>query len=1004
MEAIGLDHVKHLAQTSHGLPVDFEERVTGRFYTHEAIARHLITALLRSGKRSLTTKSTLTVCDPFAGDGRLIKWLLDQWIGAKLPQPRWRLLLLDLHEEGLRAAEVDLHTFCADENVDAELDVIAGDSFVIAPDRFREQCDIVITNPPWELLKPDSRELSELSADVRESYIASMREYDQNLADRFPASQPLKKFAGWGTNLSRVGLDLSRSLARRDGFVAIVLPASFLADGQSVTLRESILCEMNLLDVAYFPAEACLFNGADVATSTLVFKKRRSRKLAPMLTMYDHALAQRSRRRVSIADSFLRESGFVLPVSVGTEAMALQSRIASSMPRWGTLEGPAPNALWAGREIDETRSREWLTSVGDGPPFIKGRMIDRYQIREQPQLHVSKPGWRTPRSVKFDRIAWRDVSRPNQKRRLIASLIPAGWTAGNSLGVAHFNDANPKALRALLGVMNSVCFEFQLRSHLATGHVSLSSLRKVPCPSREGLNEMVRLAATVDQALAGDATAESRVEALVARDVYGLSRCELEMVLSLFAKVTAPERDEILAAYGAIETSVQVPEAQSTEVRLRIPNHICARLSALDMEMVLAVPPGGNWKNIPESIPSKRLEQIRVSFKAGEGSRSTYYGRLRSEMPAYTINTYFNRPGNGCHIHYEQDRVLSQREAARLQSFPDVSEFAGPQRSVNNQIGNAVPPLLAYQIAITLGVPGSFVDLFAGAGGLGLGFKMAGWTPVVANDIEPRFLETYAANVHDSVIVGSIADAVTFERVVEAARAARRRSPGSPFWILGGPPCQGFSTAGKRRSMDDQRNHLFYHYVRFLREIQPDGFVFENVSGLLNMDGGRVFRMVREAFGDVMPKLQGWLLNADEYAIPQRRKRVILVGVHDSDVNVDAPVPVTSCHAERGDLFATVQPAITVEEALSDLPPLESGEDGSMLDYASPPTTTYQAFVRGMLSPREYLERIRTGLRHFNPENSAVNKRLPPSDRTKRFSQVQDRTRREHTGHCPMPR
>ena len=155
-----------------------------------------------------------------------------------------------------------------------------------------------------------------------------------------------------------------------------------------------------------------------------------------------------------------------------------------------------------------------------------------------------------------------------------------------------------------------------------------------------------------------------------------------------------------------------------------IPNHFSAHLSDLDMRIVEAVPEGGNWKDIPESIPSKRLDQIRENYRQGGGSRSTYYGRLRADMPSYTINTYFNRPGNGCHIHPSQNRMLSQREAARLQSFPDQFRFAGPQSIVNNQIGNAVPPLLAYQVAGQLGEPGIFVDLFSGAGGLG------GWASV----------------------------------------------------------------------------------------------------------------------------------------------------------------------------------------------------------------------------------------------------------------------------------
>ena len=86
---------------------------------------------------------------------------------------------------------------------------------------------------------------------------------------------------------------------------------------------------------------------------------------------------------------------------------------------------------------------------------------------------------------------------------------------------------------------------------------------------------------------------------------------------------------------------------------IKIPNHYTPKLSDLDLQMVRAIPPGGNWKNIPVSIPSKRLEQIRESYARGGGSRSTYYGRLRPDAPSYTISTYFNRPGNGCYIHYD---------------------------------------------------------------------------------------------------------------------------------------------------------------------------------------------------------------------------------------------------------------------------------------------------------------------------------------------------------------
>jgi DNA (cytosine-5)-methyltransferase 1 len=386
-----------------------------------------------------------------------------------------------------------------------------------------------------------------------------------------------------------------------------------------------------------------------------------------------------------------------------------------------------------------------------------------------------------------------------------------------------------------------------------------------------------------------------------------------------------------------------------------IPNHVAANLSELDMRMVVSVPEGGNWKHIPESIPSKRLDQIRESFSRGEGSRSTYYGRLRRSEPAYTINTYFNRPGNGCHIHYSQDRVLSPREAARLQSFPDSFQFYGSHTSVSTQIGNAVPPLLAYQIARTLGPPGVFVDLFSGAGGMGLGFKWAGWHPLVANDIQPAFLTTYARNVHENVLLGSISDNQIIDELVIQAR--RARSDGRPFWVLGGPPCQGFSTAGNQRSMDDPRNHLAWDYVQLLEATRPDGFVFENVMGLLNMEGGRVFASMCEAFSNVMSTVVAAALSADCYAIPQRRKRVILVGSSQRYQPWVPPIPVTA----PGGVTAPISDlprAISVQEALEDLPPLSAGQNGTLLSYIGTPKSSYQALMRGFISAQEYLDTL----------------------------------------------
>jgi DNA (cytosine-5)-methyltransferase 1 len=397
-----------------------------------------------------------------------------------------------------------------------------------------------------------------------------------------------------------------------------------------------------------------------------------------------------------------------------------------------------------------------------------------------------------------------------------------------------------------------------------------------------------------------------------------------------------------------------------------IANHVAPKLSALDLMFARAVPPGGNWKDIPESVPSQRLQQIRESYARGEGSRSTYYGRLLPNQPAYTISTYFGRPGNGCHLHHDvaQDRTVSYREAARLQSFPDAFSFAGPNTAIAKQIGNAVPPLLAYWLARAFGKPGTMVDLFAGAGGLSLGFQWAGWESVVASDIDAHAMATFARNVHGNVVVGDIRETSVRD---EITRLARRASTTKPRILVGGPPCQGFSTAGNKRTRSDVRNSLFMDYCALVDAVQPDAFLFENVTGLLNMESGRVFKEVVAALGHVANEVCTWKVSADEYGVPQRRRRVIIVGFRNVRPFHLPPGPLSD------GLFGGA--AVSVAEALDDLPALRAGQDGSELSYRSRPSTAYQQLMRGMIGADAFIKtlsaRSTRATQSAQPRNSA---------------------------------
>lgn len=376
-------------------------------------------------------------------------------------------------------------------------------------------------------------------------------------------------------------------------------------------------------------------------------------------------------------------------------------------------------------------------------------------------------------------------------------------------------------------------------------------------------------------------------------------------------------------------------------------DHVSGTLSDLDKRVVAAVPPGGNWRNLPEDFPSKRIDQIRTSAKNGGGSRSTYYGRLRWNRPAYTISTYITRPGNGCFIHPSADRLITVREAARLQTFPDAVRFEGPMRARCTQIGNAVPPLLAYQLGRAL-PNGNFVDLFAGAGGLGMGLELAGHVPLISTDLDRHACKTLAAHAGPShlVIPADLADPADFNQLVETTRDA---SPQLDL-VVGGPPCQGFSTAGPCR-IDDPRNRLLLAFIRFIEATRPARVMMENVPAL-RWRGGAFLQEVTERLVALGYKTSTAILHAEAYGVPQLRRRLIVQGTLDGRISWPGPAHPILDPSFRRDQPGTdgEAPARTVHDAISDLPVSVADDlDSSCFAY-DPPMSDLQRWLRGCTS------------------------------------------------------
>ena len=946
---------------------DLLTRSTGKFYTHHLIGERLARILVEQVNHQLTGE--LSLIDPFCGDGRLIVHFLQAYHNAyreKSGNIKLLISLWDNDSKAVKHASKSIKSTLKELGLNGDVNCYIGDSF------FNDQADkrlfnCVITNPPWETIKPDKRELSVLPTELRGEFIRDIREYDKRLAEKYPFSQPSAKFAGWGTNLSRCGLELSIKLLECDGICGIVLPLSLLTDQTSVRLRQFLLSTNKLIDLAHYPAECRLFEQVDQEAATIIFKKQKPPNVYKVgLSRFDRNTQTVDHSNLSISDKILAEFDYCIPILFGDLLLPMINKWRK-FPKVEDLEKDEMNALRLGRELDETDHTSYISAEGT-IRFVKGKMIDRYCLFHE-QLHFVNETLRSiPSSAYKHRIAWRDVSRRSQARRMIATLIPPNHVTGNSLGIAYFEKEDLLKLRTLLVLFNSIPFEFQMRSRLGTGHISLGVVRKVHIPEIKNRSFMKLLSDTLSLFENGDANAETSLEILAAI-AYQLTKLDYKKILNQFNNI--PYWYKLQLLYHPAWTSISLKEFSNNHIgciesehsislaQPKIPNHYTAQLSDLDLLVGKSVPPGGNWKNIPESAPSARLVKIRKDYKDGLGSRSTYYGRLLPNKPAYTINTYFSRPGNGCHLHYEpsQNRVISQREAARFQSFPDNFVFLGNRNDINIQIGNAVPPLLAFAIAKSRGVCGQFIDLFCGAGGLGLGFKWAGWRPVVGNDIVQSFLATYARNVHKNIIEGDIGNKEVANMIVAEAKKARRDRPDLPLFVLGGPPCQGFSTAGWRM-VDDERNKLFYNFKSILEGVKPDGFLFENVTGLLNIQKGLVFELVKKELSSAVKTVKHWVLSSENYAIPQRRTRVFIMGVSREDVSL-APPPIVTSEGNSLTLFGGEPKLITAYDAISDLPPLVHGEDGSNKDYVMPPHHPYQKFMRGDISADEYLEEIR---------------------------------------------
>ena len=300
--------------------------------------------------------------------------------------------------------------------------------------------------------------------------------------------------------------------------------------------------------------------------------------------------------------------------------------------------------------------------------------------------------------------------------------------------------------------------------------------------------------------------------------------------------------------------------------------------------------------------------------------------------------------------------------------------------------------------------PDTVISLFSGAGGLSKGFALAGCKPVAGAEIDRDARATYEANLGIPCL-GLDLSAVTPAELRQSMGIGR-----APFAIVGGPPCQGFSSAGMRDGADP-RNRLIFNYLHIVEELRPRWFLFENVEGLLTANGGQSIFQLAQKFLALGYWIRIEKINFAAVGVPQSRKRVLIVG-NRLGLDFRLPEPTHSYDSGKHRWSSSLPPSPTLLEATNGL-------------GKATPSRTKDAKYSSANPVNEYDARMRAGnssecvTLHFVPAMSAQDmeraSRLKPgqtmkdlpeelwheSYRRRAFRRVQDGTPTEQRGGAP---
>lgn len=334
-----------------------------------------------------------------------------------------------------------------------------------------------------------------------------------------------------------------------------------------------------------------------------------------------------------------------------------------------------------------------------------------------------------------------------------------------------------------------------------------------------------------------------------------------------------------------------------------IHNHITREYFGTVLERMKHLPVGGKMGDLPKHLQHESFVRTGAKKTGGPNMRLL---RLTPEKPSLTVTAYiFNK-----FVHPEEDRYITPREAACLQDFPDDWAFVGGLGEIHHQVGNAVPVRLAKAVGKSVlhfleqrGIFGNIpvASYFCGAGGLDLGFEQASndrlfFNTLFATDIDKACGYTIQLNRPEWNFY--LGDITKFSGEVVLNLIGR-----NPTVVIGGPPCQPFSVAGKQKATSDPLGQLYRNYIKHISILNPEIVIMENVYGLKQVKSSNVLAEINQAFQEIGYEVKHKELLSADFGTPQMRKRLIFVatkGVNDFTF----PIPT---HTSEPDMFGSMR-------------------------------------------------------------------------------------------------